>query len=553
MDRNPEADRRLMWALVLTMIVMYAWSTWFAPKPPPPDQSATTEQAAPTGATSSRPAVSAPPSDSQATATAQDIPERKLTFKADGFDATLDSRGGALTLPTLTAYQSEPTVTPIWRWVIDKFSGKAPSSWRPYEGGGDPARLFGEPGAIAVAGAGEIDGATPYEISESGDALVARRALPSGLVVTKTFKKGEQPFVTQVEVRFENQGTAPVAGLWVGVLDEAHKLQSRFDNTFLPVAYADGSLQHVKDPADLMGDKRTEHEGPLSWFGFGNRYFMGVLLPQDGSGLRLVFDELSDGRIGAFAYDDAPLAPGQSRTLSLKAYLGPKDLGMLEKAGNDLDEAVEFGFFGFFSKVLLMVLQLYHGFFGNWGLAILVLTITVKAAFFPLTQKSLASSRRMQLIQPQLKALQEKYKDDPARQQQETMKLFSENNVNPLGGCLPMLFQLPVWFGLYSCLLYSVELYNSSFVFIHDLTAADPYAVLPTIAGVLFYVQQTLTPMTGVDPAQAKMMRFMPVIFAVFLYNLPSGLVFYMVTNAILSIAQTWFLNRTMPARTATA
>lgn len=553
MDRNPEADRRLMWALVLTMAVMYIWTAFFTPKTAPQEQGATTEQAAAPAEQATQPATPAAATDAQPAAVAQDIPERKLPFQGDGFTATLDSRGGALTLPTLSDYKTEPAVTPIWRWVVDKVSGKSPPSWHPYEGGGDPAQLFGDPGAIAVAGAGAIDGTVAYEVDEAPGGLSARRALPSGLVVTKTFQKGDQPFLTNIEIRFENQGTAPVSGLWVGVLDAAHKLASRFDNTFLPVAYADGSLQHVKDPADLMGDKRVEKDGALSWFGFGSRYFMGVLLPQDDSGLHLVFDELPDGRVGAFAFDDTTLAPGQSRTLSFKAYVGPKDLGTLERSGKDLDEAVEYGFFGFFSKVLLVVLQLYHGFFGNWGLAILVLTITVKAAFFPLTQKSLASSRRMQLIQPQLKALQEQFKDDPARQQQETMKLFSENNVNPLGGCLPMLLQLPVWFGLYSCLLYSVELYNSSFVFIHDLTAADPYAVLPTCAGVLFYVQQTLTPMTGVDPAQAKMMRFMPVIFAIFLYNLPSGLVFYMVTNAILSIAQTWFLNRTMPARTATA
>ena len=128
------------------------------------------------------------------------------------------------------------------------------------------------------------------------------------------------------------------------------------------------------------------------------------------------------------------------------------------------------------------------------------------------------------------------------------MKLFQDNNVNPLGGCLPTLVQLPVWFGLYSCLLYSVELYNSSFVYLRDLTAADPFGLLPTAVAVLFYAQQLMTPTTGMDPAQQKMMRIMPLIFSVFMYSLPSGLVLYISVNSILSIAQMWVINKTLPA-----
>ncbi len=553
MDRNPEADRRLMWALVLTMAVMYIWSAFFAPQPQEQAPAQAAQQAAPSDPSAS--ATPASPASAPGAEASADglIPERTFSVSGDGFSATLDSKGGVLRAVGLNAYTTEPSVTPVWRWAYDRVTGAASAGWEPYTGGGEPSQLLGPQGAIAAAGVGVYDGTVAFNLDRAGRDWVATRALPNGVVITKTFKPGPSPYTMDVQVTFENRGASAVTGLWVGVLGEAHKLADRFDNVMLPVGMTDGDLEHLEDPTELLGASRVDHAGPLSWFGYGNRYFIAALVPRDPAAVRLVFDDGVDGRVGAFAQDDAALAPGQARTLAFTAYVGPKDLDLLEPVGGDLVDSVEFGFFGFFSKVLLFMLELFHRAVGNWGLAVMVLTFTVKLIFFPLTQKSLVSSRRMQQIQPRLKALQEQYKDDPMKQQQETMKLFQENNVNPLGGCLPMLLQLPVWFGLYSCLLYAVQLYNSSFLYLRDLTAADPYAVLPTIAGVLFYVQQAMTPMTGMDPAQQKIMKFMPVIFAVFLYTLPSGLVFYMVVNAVLSIAQTWFLNRTMPAPPAPA
>lgn len=533
-----------MLALVLTMAVMYIWSSFFAPQPPPPSQTPSAE--APAAQAPAAPVAAAP--EAPTVAPEEIVPERAEALDAEGWSGTLSSDEGALELLTLEAYRTEPKVTPIWSWAFQKITGQDPGPWHPYEGGGEPSVVLGEQGALAVAGAGAFTGQARHHIDPVDGGWQATRKGPDGLVITKTFRPGEKPYTVDVSVQFQNQGAAPVTGLWAGVLGTARKLENQFENTTLPVGYADGEIHHLEDPAEVALGASIQEPGPLGWFGFGNRYFMAVLLPQDPAGVRLVFDDVPDGRVGAFAVDDAPLAPGQSRTLAFTAFVGPKDLGLLERMGNELDEAVEFGFFGFFSKVLLFLLEVFQKVVVNWGLAIIVLTFTVKLIFFPLTQKSLVSSRRMQLIQPRLKEVQAKYKDDPMKQQQETMKLFQENQVNPLGGCLPMLVQIPVWFGLYSCLMYAVELYNSSFLYVRDLTSADPYAVLPTLAAVLFYVQQAMTPMTGMDPMQQKIMKFMPVIFGIFLYNMPSGLVFYITVNAILSILQTWVLNKTMPA-----
>lgn len=546
MDKNPEADRRLLIALVLTMLVMYVWSTYVSPPPLAPATPVAEAPAAgtPSGASSAPAAI---PTDAAPAASEEQIVEAKVAVRATGFDAELSSDEGALGKLTLTGYQSEATVTPLWLHVWHKITGKAEDTWTAYQGGGENARLLTESGALVLAGGGPVQGKVPFNVTDGGGAK-ASRTLPGGLVVTKTFKPGEKPHTLDVTVQFQNQGAAAVDTLWVGVADTSHKLEGRFDNVMLPVGQADGDIHHLEDPAKVAGDESMTEDGPVQWLGFSNRYFMAALLPADPAAFKLVFDLLPDGREGVFAVSGEALAPGQSRTLQFTAYVGPKDLGLLETTGNDLDDAVEYGFFGFFSKILLFLLEVFQKGVNNWGAAIILLTLLVKLLFFPLTQKSYVSSKRMQQLQPAMNAMKEQYKDDPAKQQQEMMKLFSDNNVNPLGGCLPTLVQLPVWFGLYSCLLYSVELYNSSFLYLRDLTAADPYGLLPTLVAVLFYLQQSLTPMTGMDPAQQKLMKVMPLLFSVFMYSLPSGLVLYITVNSILSIAQMWVINKTLPA-----
>jgi YidC/Oxa1 family membrane protein insertase len=170
--------------------------------------------------------------------------------------------------------------------------------------------------------------------------------------------------------------------------------------------------------------------------------------------------------------------------------------------------------------------------------------MSIKAVFFPLMQKQFVSSKRMQAIQPQLKELKEKYKDNQQLQTQMTMQLFKENNVNPMSGCLPMIIQMPVWFALYNVMLYSVEIYGTQFLYLKDLTEADPTGALPLLVTVLMVLQQKLMPMGSMDPMQQKMMRLMPVMFGIFMFTFPSGLVLYFSVNNVLTIAQQWFIYR---------
>ena len=206
-----------------------------------------------------------------------------------------------------------------------------------------------------------------------------------------------------------------------------------------------------------------------------------------------------------------------------------------------------------YSKILLSMLKFFYGLVGNWGVAIILLTCTVKALFFPLMQKQFVSSKRMQAISPQLKEIKEKYKDNMQLQQQMTMQLFKDNKVNPMSGCLPMIIQMPVWFALYNVMLYSVELYGTSFLYLKDLTEVDPTGFLPLVVSILMVLQQKLMPMGTMDPMQQKMMRLMPVMFGVFMFTFPAGLVLYFSVNNVLTIAQQWFIYRksddpTLPA-----
>jgi YidC/Oxa1 family membrane protein insertase len=168
----------------------------------------------------------------------------------------------------------------------------------------------------------------------------------------------------------------------------------------------------------------------------------------------------------------------------------------------------------------------------------------VKLVFFPLMQKQFISSKRMQVLQPELKALKERYKDNKELQTQMTMKLFKEHEVNPMGGCLPMVIQMPVWFALYNVMLFSVELYNTSFLYLEDLTQVDPYGVLPLLVSVLMLLQQKMMPMANMDPMQQKMMRMMPLMFGIFMFSFPSGLVLYFSVNNSLTILQQWIIYR---------
>ena len=240
--------------------------------------------------------------------------------------------------------------------------------------------------------------------------------------------------------------------------------------------------------------------------------------------------------------------PGQSGRLAAGFYVGPKDQDRLEEIAPFLDLTVDYGWLWWLAKPLFAGLQLLHGLLGNWGWAIVAVTVLIKLVFFPLSAASYRSMARMRKLQPEMLSLRERYGDDRQKLSQEVMALYKREKVNPMGGCLPMLIQMPVFIALYWVLSESVELRQAPWIlWITDLSIRDPLYVLPILNGISMYVLQTLQPAPP-DPTQAKVMRIMPVAFSFFFVLFPAGLVLYWTVNSILSIAQQWVITKRIEA-----
>lgn len=549
-------ERRAMLALLLSITVYFVWMNFYAPAPvAAPALAPIAATAADPLATPSAPSV---PSATVPPTASVVVPDHQLALQTPSLAGEIHSSDGALRRTSLSDYLHGPRVMPLYTWILQKFGG-APGGWQPYTSDNVAYEVLSSQGALLLAGAGSLSPGTGYQLTSGEGGLIrATHSDPGGLTIIKEYRPvlapggtealSSDPYLLDIRVTFINNGPQPIGDLWVGVADILPVESGQFQDGMRPLAHVDGGLEHYSDLTDLDGPEQELVAAPPSWFGLGDRYFMSVLLPGADSGLqRLVVDGLADGRYGAFAFSTLSVAGGGGQqTLSLRAYVGPKKLDILETINPDMAAAVELGWFGFFARILLWLLKIFQAGVINWGASILLLTLFVKLVFYPLTQRSFVSSRKMQKIQPQLQEIREKYKDNQQLMSQETMKLFSENGVNPLGGCLPMLIQLPVWIALYNVMLYSVELYNSQFLYLKDLTAQDPYGVLPVIYALLIFGQQKMMPMPNMDPAQQRVMQLMPLLFAVFMFTFPSGLVLYFCCNILLTIGQQWLINQTI-------
>lgn len=295
---------------------------------------------------------------------------------------------------------------------------------------------------------------------------------------------------------------------------------------------------------DLKGGEKRFAEN-VQWGGFQDQYFLAAFIPQKSEGTELILKKVSDTAAEMrMAGPKASLSPGTQFSQSYLMFLGPKDLDTLKAFGSDLDKALDFGWFDIVAKPMLWAMKFSYQYVGNYGLAIIILTILIKIIFWYPTQLSMRSMGAMKKLQPEMAKLREKYKDDKEKMNKELMELYRRYKVNPMSGCLPMAIQIPVFFALYKVLLYSIELRHAPFYWwIKDLAAADPYYISPILMGGSMFIQQWMTPTTG-DPTQAKMMLIMPIVFTFMFLSFPTGLVIYWFFSNLLSIGQQLYLNR---------
>ena len=300
---------------------------------------------------------------------------------------------------------------------------------------------------------------------------------------------------------------------------------------------------------DLIDDGKFEYYSQQGWVGSIQHHFVRAAVPPSGTDFR--FSVAVDGNVAtssAIRRNVVSIAPGASETLSTTLFVGPKLQSQLEEIDKSLKLTVDYGWLTIISQPLFWLLSIVYGFVANWGLAIIVVTILIKLAFYKLTESSGRSMAKMRNLQPRMKALQDRYKDDRQALSQAMMDLYKREKVNPAAGCLPILIQMPFFLAFYWVLLESVEMRQAPFaLWITDLSTRDPYFILPLIMGVSMFLQQRLNP-APTDPVQAKVMQIMPIMFTVFFAFFPSGLVLYWVTNTVLSIAQQWKINRVVEA-----
>jgi YidC/Oxa1 family membrane protein insertase len=292
-------------------------------------------------------------------------------------------------------------------------------------------------------------------------------------------------------------------------------------------------------------------EEPLSfsggalWGATDTRYFMLAAVPLDGAEKCEI--EKLDGQyvrtrltLGSFS-----VAPGATNTIAHELYLGPKDVDVLDEVGHKLSDSVDYGFFAFIAKPMRWGLNFIQKYVTNWGLAIIILTFLIRGAIWPINMKAYSSMERMKEIQPELEKIREKYEDDRQKMGDETMKLFREHNVSPAGGCLPMLLQMPILYGLYVMIYNSVELYEADFMLWYtNLAVHDPYYVLPALMGITMFAQQRMSTVDTSNKQAAMMMKVMPVMFTAFMAFLPSGLVLYYFFSLLIGVGQQFFVKR---------
>ena len=387
------------------------------------------------------------------------------------------------------------------------------------------------------------------------------------------------PCVIEADFTWKNLGNIPFEGqLWLGMHDRMPAAGAGYysqasmpvwmageENNSWPGPNQDGWFSGALTKPELQ-------EGAVNYFGIADGYFSTVLVSPGGgdeggafyasnrvtqietSASEPVGKELTpQGYGGYYVVQGDALSPGGSVQRSFSMYTGankPKVLGQLDP---NLTYLVDLGWFAFFGWPLLYMLNMFYGLCGNWGLSIILLTVTVKLLFFPLTQRAFKSSQRMQAIQPEMKKIREEFKSNPEELNRRTMQLFRENKVNPLGGCMPMLIQMPIWIALYRVLLNSVDLFHTEWFYLQDLSSVDPYCIMPVIVVIMMLIQQQFTPMGNMDPAQARMMKMMPLLFGFFFFTFPSGLVLYIFVNMCLTIAQQWIIKRQFGQNNAAA
>lgn len=390
-----------------------------------------------------------------------------------------------------------------------------------------------------------------YQLAPGQNKLIVtlNGSTPEGLKVKKEFVFTRGSYLIQVKYFLNNEGTT----VWKGYMNtqllrtspQEDKSSIFHIGSYTGASYSSpGKHRFQKVTFKDMAKSNLNVDSQGGWIAMQQHYFVSAWIPKANSQSMFYTRALNgDYTIGAVS-QPLSLEPSAQKEIEANLYIGPEITSVLKETAPGLDLTVDYGWLWFLSSLLFSLMKAINTVVGNWGWSIVLVTVLIKLAFYRLSATSYKSMAGMRKLQPKLQALRERYGDDKAKMSQATMELYRQEKVNPLGGCLPIIIQIPVFIALYWVLLESVELRQAPFVFwIKDLAAADPYHVLPVIMGATMLIQQRLNPAPP-DPMQAKIMMFLPILFTALFWNFPAGLVLYWIVNNTLSIAQQWYITR---------
>lgn len=384
----------------------------------------------------------------------------------------------------------------------------------------------------------------PFAVEKISDRVFVGRASVGKLQITKQMEVDPDKYLIDYKISVTGEDPAFI-GLSTYLTEEVLPVAGH--NLLLPQFEKQEFYVETADTHERVAFAKDDQQkawNRVKIASIGSQYFTQAVLDKS-----TVLPEVKArvehaGRLAEINLQYSQLNKGEPFQLNYQAYVGPKSHELLMKIDENLAKVVDFGFFNWIARHILALLKWFYGLIGNWGLAIIALTVLVRLMVLPVNIYSFKSMKAMQAIQPQLKDLRERYKDDQQKQQQEIMTLMKQHKVNPLGGCLPIFLQFPIFIALYQVLGNSIELYQAPFgLWIHDLSLKDPFYILPVLMGVTMFIQQKITPNT-MDPAQAKVMLMMPIVFTFFMVSLPSGLTLYMWVGALFSVLQQMYFMR---------
>ena len=532
-QKSPFGDGKGLLAIVIIGAFFVFWQ-WFMAKtyPPKPKELATqaqvqnpTTNSAHEGKTEA--VLASAPTDSKEMKAAVAVPAKVLHFEGQKISFNISSAGMGLknvTLKTFTDRENKPVQMAV-----------------------------SEDHSLFEMRLNKTQQVLNFELSEKAPGHYVGTAAANGMTIIReiSYNDEKQSFESTIDLKNPNEEALDI------LIPEKVHVSERKSFLFPSYDHQDFFVIHEgkNDLVNFSGAKENVHGEykAVRLASISSQYFASAIMDQSDITPELVVssDHARGEALAQLTY--RPTSTASALKLTQTFFVGPKSIDLLEGINPDFTQIINFGSLAVLARPMLLIMKAFYSWVSNWGLAIILLTLLVRLCVFPLYMMSTKSMKAMQKVQPLIKDLREKYKDDAMTMNREMMLLMKENKANPLGGCLPMLLQIPIFFALFRVIGSSVELYQAPFIFwIQDLSLHDKFFVLPVLMGVTMFLQQKLTP-TAMDPAQAKILAFMPIIFSVFMLYLPSGLTLYMLVSAVFGVSQQYFMVKDRSKNVVTA